>query len=611
MTQRRYSSISSSRTSSARHKRNPLGPSARWRLLLVRSTLVLGLCALIGRIVWLQVLDHDFLQGQGDARTIRTETVSANRGVIMDREGEPLAVSTPVVTLIGNPREMSMEKQDLIALGKALEEPSLSTFISRMTDLHARNKSFVYLARRITADKAQNVQDLHLSGIEARNEYKRYYPAGEVASQLVGITDINDEGSEGLERAYNGVLRGVTGERKVIKDRRGNWVRDMPLFFKDASPGQDIQLSINLRLQYLAYRELLNTVQEHDADAGSILIMNARTGEVLAEASVPSYNPNNINGGVERNRPITDAMEPGSVMKPLAMSAFLENGQFPSNMTIDTSPGYMPLDQFTIRDVRNFGVLTLTGIITKSSNIGMTKLALMSPNDTLWKMYNRMGLSHAPATGFPGESSGSLPDPSRLISKSTRATMAYGYGVAVSPLQLASAYTTIANDGRYLRPSLLKLPAAPQGEQLIAPKTAHQVLEMMETVVGPYGGGGKAAIEGYRVSGKTGTVRKIKAGAYEAHAFRSNFVGIVPATNPRLIAVISIDNSKQGGYYGGAVAAPLFARIAGPALRMLDVPPDDKRDDGDSLRHADDAIKVTGIRQQGAAEAAARSTPND
>lgn len=609
MTQRRYSSFSSRLSSSS--KRNPLGPSAGWRMALVKGFLVLGLCALIGRIVWLQVLDHDFLQGQGDARTVRTEPISANRGVIMDRDGEPLAVSTPVITLIGNPREMSIERQDLVALAKALEEPSTEAFVKRIIDQHNRNRSFVYLARRITADKAQKVQALQLPGIESRNEYKRYYPAGEVTSQLVGITDINDEGSEGMERTYNNVLRGVAGERKVLKDRRGNWVRDMPLFFKDANPGRNIQLSISLRLQYLAYRELLNTVEAHSADAGSILIMDARTGEVLAEASVPSYNPNNISGGVERNRPITDAMEPGSVMKPLAMSAILESGQFSPDMTLDTSPGYMRLDNFTIRDVRNFGKLTLTGVITKSSNIGMTQLALALPNDTLWQAYRRMRLNQAPGTAFPGESSGSLPIPA-VWSKSTRATLAYGYGLAVSQLQLASAYTTIANDGRYLKPSLLKLAESQQGEQLIAPQTAHQVLAMMETVVGPYGGAGGAAIEGYRVAGKSGTPRKLSAqGKYEANSHRANFVGIVPATNPRLIMVITIDNSKQGGYYGGAVAAPLFARVAGPALRMMDVPPDDKRDDGESSRHADDAVKVTGIRQPGAAEAAARSTPND
>ena len=592
-------------------QRNPLGPSAGWRVTVVRLVPIIGLCALIGRIVWLQVLDHAFLQEQGDSRTIRIEPISANRGVIMDREGEPLAVSTPVLTLIGNPRDMSDDRDDLVALAKALEEPSVDAFVNRITELQRRNKSFVYLARRITADRAQRVLALQQPGIESRNEYKRYYPAGEVTSQLVGITDINDEGIEGMERAYNEALRGVPGERKVLKDRRGHWVRDLHIL-KDASPGHDIQLSISLRLQYLAYRELLNTVQAHSADAGSILIMNARTGEVLAEASVPSYNPNHISTGVERNRPLTDAMEPGSVMKPLAMTAILESGHFSPDMVLDTSPGYMRVDNFTIRDVRNFGKLTLTGVITKSSNIGMTQLALALPNDTLWQMYNRMGLSHSPGTGFPGESAGLLPAPT-LWSKSKRATLAYGYGLAVSPLQLASAYTTIANDGRHLQPSLMKLSAVPQGEALISPKTAHHVLEMMETVVGPYGGASQAAIEGYRVAGKTGTVRKTKAGSggYETHAYRSNFVGIVPATNPSLIVVISIDNSKLGGYYGGLVAAPLFSRIAGPALRMLDVPPDDKRRDGDDGRHAEDAVKVTGIRQQGAAEAAARATPND
>lgn len=591
----------------APNKRSPLGPSASWRGLALLALLLCGFGVLIGRIVNLQVVDHAFLQEQGDARTIRMESITAHRGMITDRDGEPLAVSTPVVTLTANPHDLPTDRESLTALAKALGEKPES-FIAHIEN--QRNKGFIYLRRQITPVAAQRVLDLQLPGIDSQHEYKRYYPAGEVTAQMVGVTNIDDRGQEGLEYAYNDWLTGMPGQRRVLKDRKGHWVRDLHLI-RDARPGHDLHLSINLRLQYLAYRELLDTVQRHQADAGSLVMMNAQTGEVLAMTSVPSYNPNNranMDLAGLRSRPITDAIEPGSVMKPLAMSAILESGKFSPNTLLDTSPGYIKVDNYTIRDVRNFGKLTLTGVITKSSNIGMTQLALALPNDALWQFYNTLGLSHALGTGFPGEASGSLP-PATAWSKAKRATLAYGYGLSVSPLQLASAYTAVANRGKRLPPSLVKLDHPPEGQQVLADKTSRQVLEMMETVVGPFGGAGKAAIDGYRVAGKTGTVRKVGANGYQAHAYRSNFVGIAPASDPRLIVAICIDNPKVGGYYGGGVAAPLFARVAGPALRMLDVPPDEKRD---GSKEAQDAVKVTGIPQpNAAAQAAARSAPND
>ena len=598
-----------------RVERQILGASAPWRYRLMLLVILVALGALVWRIIDLQVVTHDFLQGQGDARTVRVESIDAHRGMITDRDGEPLAVSTPVVTLWANPRELPEDRGQLAVLARALgEEPD--AFISRIDGL--RSRGFIYLRRQVTPEPAQRVLDLNVPGVYGQHEYKRYYPASEVTAQLVGVTNIDDHGQEGLELAYDRWLTGTPGQRRVLKDRKGRLVRDLHLI-RDARPGGDLTLSINLRLQYLAYRELAAAVAAHDADAGSLVMMNAKTGEVLAMANVPSYNPNNranMDAAGLRNRAITDAFEPGSVMKPLAMAAILESKQFSPNTVLETSPGWMRVDGYTIRDVRNFGRLTLTGVITKSSNIGMTQLALQLPNDTIWKMYDAMGIGHSLGTGFPGEANGSLPPPVSW-SKAKRATLAYGYGSSISALQLASAYTTLANDGRRLPPSLLKLDGAPEGTQVLSPQTARQVVEMMETVVGPYGGGGRARIDGYRVAGKTGTVRKVGASGYETNAYRSNFIGIAPASDPRLIVVVSIDNSKRGGYYGGVVAAPIFAQVAGPALRMLDVAPDSNaapynpESPEQQVAEAEQAMRVTGIRQPEAAVSAAQATPND
>ncbi|MCA1769819.1 MAG: penicillin-binding protein 2, partial [Halomonas sp.] len=417
--------------------------------------------------------------------------------------------------------------------------------------------------------------DLRIPGVYRQDEYKRYYPAGEVAAQLLGVTNVDDVGQEGLELAYQPYLAGEPGQRRVLKDRRGRLVRDLEVL-REARPGGELTLSIDQRLQYMAYRELKTAVAEHDADGGVLVMMDARSGEVLAMANQPSYNPNNRAGldprGL-RNQAIVDVFEPGSVVKPLAMAAVMESGQFSRDVVVDTSPGWMRIDRFTIRDIRNYGELSLAGILEKSSNIGMSKLVLALDDPLVPDLYRRVGFGQSPETGFPGESTGTLPAPVRW-SSSQWAALSYGYGLSISALQLASAYTALANGGMRLPPSLLRLPAPPSGEQVIDRAVAHDLLRVMEESVQPNTGARRAMVAGYRVAGKTGTVRKTGAGGYVQDAYRSLFVGIAPVSDPRIVTVVMIDHPRGDGYYGGAVAAPVFSRVVGSALRLLDVPPD-------------------------------------
>jgi cell division protein FtsI (penicillin-binding protein 3) len=413
--------------------------------------------------------------------------------------------------------------------------------------------------------------------VYSQQEYKRYYPAGEVAAQLVGVTNLDDKGQEGLELAYQPYLAGRPGQRRILQDRRGRLVRELGIV-REAQPGGDLTLSIDQRLQYMAYRELRAAVDENDADGGVLVMLDARTGEVLAMVNLPSYNPNNRAGldprGL-RNQALVDVFEPGSVVKPLAMSAMLEQQRFTPDTVIDTTPGWMRIDGYTIRDFRNYGELSLTNVLVKSSNIGMSRLALRLEDTAIWERYNQLGFSHNPGTGFPGEAGGSLPDTINF-SRSERATLAYGYGLSVSAVQLASAYTAIANHGTRMPPSLLKLDQAPSGEPVIKPQVADDLLEMLEAVVGPNTGGRRARVEGYRVAGKTGTVRKTGVSGYDEDVYRSVFVGIAPASDPRIVTAVMIDHPKAGDFYGGAVAAPVFSDVAGNALRLLDVPPDEQ-----------------------------------
>ncbi|WP_236995613.1 peptidoglycan D,D-transpeptidase FtsI family protein [Vreelandella populi] len=551
----------------------PLAPPlGRGRFLFILILIGLASVALIGRITLLQVIDRPFLQSQGDARTLRHEAIPAHRGMITDRNGEPLAISTPVVTLWANPQELPADGIQRFMLAQALGM-TLDDFESRLERYSSRE--FMYLRRQMTPEAAQRILDLRTPGVYPQREYKRYYPAGEVAAQLLGVTNVDDVGQEGLELSYQPYLAGHPGQRRVIKDRRGRLVRELGVI-RDAQPGGDLVLSIDQRIQYMAYRELRAAVAKNEADGGVLVMMDARTGEVLAMANLPSYNPNNRTGldprGL-RNQALVDVFEPGSVMKPLAMAAILESGIVGRDAIVDTSPGWMRLDQFTIRDFRNYGELDLAGILEHSSNVGMSRLALRLSDTAIWEKYNQLGFGQAPGTGFPGEATASLPSPVRW-SRSERATLSYGYGLSVTAVQLASAYTALANDGVRLSPSLLRLPSPPQGVPAIEPSVANDLLRILETSVAAYTGGRRARVEGYRVGGKTGTVRKIGQQGYTTDAYRSVFAGIAPISDPRIVTVVMIDHPKAGEFYGGAVAAPVFSSVTGNALRLLDVPPD-------------------------------------
>ncbi|MGO2990565.1 MAG: peptidoglycan D,D-transpeptidase FtsI family protein [Halomonadaceae bacterium] len=554
-------------------RQQPIAPplsGGRFVFILIMVGLVT--CVLIGRITLLQVIDRPFLQSQGDARTLRHEAIPAHRGMITDRNGEPLAISTPVVTLWANPQELPSDGIQRFMLAQALGM-SLDDFESRVE--RYRSREFMYLRRQMTPEAAQRILDLRTPGVYPQREYKRYYPAGEVAAQILGVTNVDDVGQEGLELSYQPFLAGHPGQRRVIKDRRGRLVRELGVM-REAQPGGDLVLSIDQRIQYMAYRELRAAVAKNDADGGVLVTMDARTGEVLAMANLPSYNPNNRTGldprGL-RNQALVDVFEPGSVMKPLAMAAVLESGIVDRDAVVDTSPGWMRIDQFTIRDFRNYGDLTLAGILEHSSNIGMSRLALQLSDTAIWEKYNQLGLGQAPGTGFPGEANGSLPAPVRW-SRSERAALSYGYGLSVTAVQLASAYTALANGGMRLPPSLLRLSEPPQGIPAIDPSVANDLLSILETSVAAYTGGRRARVEGYRVGGKTGTVRKSGQGGYTMDAYRSVFAGIAPISDPRIVTVVMIDHPKAGEFYGGAVAAPVFSSVTGNALRLLDVPPD-------------------------------------
>lgn len=547
----------------------PLGGGRFFFILLAVG---LASAILIGRITLLQVIDRPFLQSQGDARTLRHEAIPAHRGMITDRNGEPLAISTPVVTLWANPQELPNDAIQRIMLAQALGM-SLDDFETRVARFSSRE--FMYLRRQMTPAAAQQILNLRTPGVYPQREYKRYYPAGEVAAQLLGVTNVDDIGQEGLELSYQPYLAGRPGQRRVIKDRRGRLVRELGVI-SDAQPGGELTLAIDQRIQYMAYRELRAAVAEHEADGGVLVMMDARTGEVLAMANLPSYNPNNRAGldprGL-RNQALVDVFEPGSVMKPLAMAAILESGVVDRDVVVNTSPGWMRLDQFTIRDFRDYGELDLPGILEKSSNIGMSRLALQLSDTAIWEKYNQLGLGQAPGTGFPGESTGSLPAPVRW-SRSERAALSYGYGLSASAVQIASAYTAIANNGERLQPSLLRLSEPPMGIPAMSPAVANDLLNILETSVAAYTGGRRARVEGYRVGGKTGTVRKTGLQGYTTDAYRSVFAGIAPISDPRIVTVVMIDHPKAGEFYGGAVAAPVFSSVTGNALRLLDVPPD-------------------------------------
>jgi cell division protein FtsI (penicillin-binding protein 3) len=543
--------------------------------------LVALLCVLCARIVMLQVVDieggYKFLQQQGKARTVRTETINAHRGIIYDREGQPLAVSTPVQSVWCNPQLVSVDDGNLKQLAKALDY-SPASLVRKLEE--NRDRSFVYLKRQLPPVEAQRAIDAGVRGVYLEDGYKRYYPAGEVAAHLVGFTDIDDVGQEGLELAYDEHLRGMSGAKQVVKDLIGNTISDFK-HVRSAQPGGEMQLSIDLRVQYLAYRALKEAVVKNRATSGSMIVVDVRSGEILAMVNQPSYNPNNrseFTASRMRNRAIVDLLEPGSTVKPFTIIAALESGRYTPQTQIDTNPGYIRVGRKVQRDHRNYGVINLTELLAKSSNVATTKIALDIEPQQVRSVFYRLGLGQISGSGFPGEAIGVLPNPPRWRDIE-KVTFAFGYGLSVTPLQLAQAYTTLANGGIKQPLRIVKGRGSESGgERVVDAQIASDVVDMLKAVTAQGGTAAKALIPAYTFAGKTGTVHKVGAGGYQDNQYISLFAGMAPADDPRLVGIVVVNDPRGEQYYGGEVAAPVFSQVASDALRLMGVVPDKLED---------------------------------
>ena len=546
------------------------------RVILINIILLLFFAVVLWRLFDLTVLQRNFLMSQSEARILRTVTQVSHRGNITDRNGDVLAISIPVDSIWVNPRLFKPTAVELSELAKYLQI-SQDVILARVKQND--KKYFLYLKRRMPTATAKLIKHLKIKGLYLEREYRRYYPDGAVDAHIIGFTNVDDNGQEGLELSYNKWLAGTPGERRVIKDRLGNIIADVAEIRKPVQ-GKNLALSIDQRIQYVAYRDLKNQVNKYHAAAGSVVVLDTRTGEVLAMANVPSYNPNNRpskHDGRYRNRAITDIFEPGSTIKPFNIALALESGRYTPDTKIDTNPGWMVVDGHTIRDDgMNYGVITLTQLLEKSSNIGATKVMFSLSPDDYWHLLQNVGFGVRPGTGFPGEASGLLPYQRRWAATEI-ASMAFGYGVSVSTLQLAKAYMILADHGVSHPVTLLKLNPGTKvpGKQIISAKVADEVLMMMRSVV--KGGTGKRArVPGYLVSGKTGTAYIAGPNGYDKKnpKYMSSFVGIAPASDPRLVVAVVLRDPK-GQHFGGVVAAPLFSKVMGSALRILHIRPDD------------------------------------
>lgn len=558
---------------SARRKKGPKIAPARWRSVFVLVCLAAGAAALEARVLYLQFVSQDFLEAQGDNRHLRTVQITAHRGSITDRHGEPIAVSTPVDSVWANPKELAgaLDRVKELAATLGVDEAELRRRVTNNSD-----RGFVYLRRHLAPSRAAEVMSLGIPGVRTTREYRRYYPAAEVVGHVVGFTNVDDVGQEGLELEYDYWLAGEHGRKRVLQDRLGRIIRDVELI-DEPRPGRTLRTSLDLRLQYLAYRELKAAVADSNARAGSVVVLDPATGEVLAMVNQPAYNPNDRSQfEVERyrNRAVTDIFEPGSSFKPFAIVAALEAGMYGPDSLIDTSPGHLRVgNRILTEDNSNLGIVTLTTVLAKSSNVGTGRIALEMEPSFMWSVLSGFGIGRLTNSGFPGESAGVLRDPHNWR-QVEQATMSYGYGLSVTTLQLARAYAALAAGG-VLRPvSFLAVDQPPEGTRVVSERTAAQVLRMMEAVVGPEGTGGRATVENYRVAGKTGTAWKSAAGGYSKNRYTAVFAGVAPVTNPRLAVVVVIDEPRGGSYYGGDVAAPVFANVVAGAMRILAVPPD-------------------------------------
>jgi len=543
-----------------------------FRRRLIVFFFVLATGVLIWRGFYLQILNKEFLSSQGDARSLRVVTIPAHRGMITDRNNEPLAISTPVDSVWAIPRQVLEKPETVPELARLLGmEPA-----ALMQMLKERiGREFVYLRRHIPPDLAQAVNALGIYGIYLQQEFRRYYPASEVTAHLVGFTNIDDSGQEGIELAFDRWLKGVPGAKRVLKDRLGRTIRDVESI-RPASPGNSMALSIDRRVQYLAYRELTAAVKQFKAKSGTLVLMDSTTGEIISLVVHPSYNPNNrvgVRSENFRNRALTDIFEPGSTLKTFTAAAALMSGRYAADTTIDTRPGSLRVSNHLIKDISNFGVLDMTGIIQKSSNVGASKIGLALGPEPLWNLLRTVGFGEVTGTGFPGESPGMLANYTNWRELDL-ASISFGHGLAVTAVQLAQAYAVIASDG-ILRPvSLLKTESSVVGERVIPAEVTQQVRSMLESVVGVGGTGQRANVPFYHVAGKTGTAHKAVGGGYAESSYMSLFAGMAPASNPKLVLVIIIDEPTGGEHFGGLVAAPVFSGVMQGALRILDITPD-------------------------------------
>jgi cell division protein FtsI (penicillin-binding protein 3) len=570
------------------HAANLAGPRfPPWRAPAVFVLLALGLLALAGRSLYLQGIDRAFLQEKGASRYGRELEVSAHRGKIVDRNGEPLAISTPVKSIWAFSSQVQLSPAQTRDLAQLLEiTPSeLSRRLSESGD-------FVYLARQVPPEVAEKVSRLGIKGIYDERTYRRYYPAGEVTSHVLGFTNNDDTGIEGLELAQQEWLGGRKGSRRVIINRRGDVVEDVESV-RAPQEGRDLALSLDSKLQYLAFRELKAAVEANKAKAGGIVVLDAKSGELLALANLPAFNPNNPRARASRdrirNRALTDVYEPGSTLKPFTIAAALESGKVTPDTVINTEGGHLTIGSATIHDAHAGGSLTVEQVIQKSSNVGAAKIALSLPSETMWRMLAEAGFGAAPRTGFPGEVAGRLRPP-QTWRPIEQATMAYGHGISVNLVQLARAYTIFASDGELKPVSLFRTNGATSGQPVLHHETVMAMRKMLEMVVAPGGTAPKAHIAGYRVGGKTGTAHKLEGHGYAAHRYVASFVGLAPMSDPRLIVAVMLDEPAAGQYYGGSVAAPVFSAVMGNALRSLGVPTDAPMDNL-VLPADDDAVK--------------------
>ena len=554
-----------------------------WRVHLILFAMFACVLVIAWKVGMLHIAERDFLQDQGDARTIRTVPLVANRGLITDRNGEPLAVSTPVQSIWVDPRKIARDSETIRILARQLE---LNESVLEQNINSKSNLEFLYLKRRLSPAEAKRVLNLNLEGVYSQQEYQRFYPQGEVTAHLIGFSNVDDIGQEGLELTYDEWLRGVPGKRQVMKDRRGNIIEELNTI-QTAQPGKSLELSIDFRIQNIAYRELKEEFITRRAKGASIVVLDVVTGEVLAMANQPSYNPHNKSGmtdfSVLRNRAITDVFEPGSTIKAFTIAAALETGLYSPGTIIETSPGWMMVSGNEVKDLFDYGTLTTAGVITKSSNVGSSKIALDIGAEPIRDVMARVGFGEVLGTGFPGERSGVLPNP-RKWGRHVTATFSFGYGLSATALQLANAYSVLADNGIRKPASLLKLSEEAikdvRREKVIEAEITSEVRKMLRTVVDESSGGSalEANVPFYSVAGKTGTAHVVGEAGYEENLHNSMFVGMLPASDPRIVIVVVINEPKGDEHYGGQVAAPVFSRVAAGAMRILNISPDATRE---------------------------------